>query len=421
MLFLMQSNRREMLRRAFLELGVFASGASLIHCGTEESVSPAPGTPPRENEFPAYDPPSINPPSISNIPSFGPLGDPDDNGVRLPEGFTARIVARSGEKVEGTDHIWHPAPDGGATFLAEDGGYVYVSNSERPFDGGVGVLRFDASGHLEDAYSILEDTMVNCAGGAMPWGTWLSCEEAGWGRVFECDPFGRVEAIERPALGYFKHEAAALDPERHHLYLTEDEEDGLFYRFTPSALLEGRADLFEGKLEVMRVLSGEEGAVEWLEVPDRTAEQLAIRQQLPEATRFDGGEGIGYRDGVVFFTTKGDNRVWAFDVEAQEITIVYDDDLATEPVLTGVDNLHITAGGDLLIAEDGGDMQIVAITPDGRLVPIVQLVDQEDSEITGPALDPYRERLYFSSQRGTSGGILGDDGITYEITGPFFV
>jgi hypothetical protein len=69
----------------------------------------------------------------------------------------------------------------------------------------------------------------------------------------------------------------------------------------------------------------------------------------------------------------------------------------------------------VLVAEDGGDMQIVAILPGGGLVPLMQIVGQTGSEITGPAFDPSGTRLYFSSQR--AGGLSG--GITYEITGPF--
>ena len=64
-------------------------------------------------------------------------------------------------------------------------------------------------------------------------------------------------------------------------------------------------------------------------------------------------------------------------------------------------------------------MQIVAILPDGSLTPLLQIVGQDESEITGPAFDPSLRRLYFSSQRGTLGTFEG--GITYEVTGPFFI
>src|SRR5215813_3215429 len=60
---------------------------------------------------------------------YGPLRAPDENGIMLPEGFSSRVIARSMEPVAGTDYVWHIYPDGGATFPAPDGGWIYVSNS----------------------------------------------------------------------------------------------------------------------------------------------------------------------------------------------------------------------------------------------------------------------------------------------------
>ncbi len=71
----------------------------------------------------------------------------------------------------------------------------------------------------------------------------------------------------------------------------------------------------------------------------------------------------------------------------------------------------------MLVAEDGGDMQIVAITPPRKLIPIVQVVGHVSSEETGPAFTSLGDRLYFSSQRGETGSSA--NGITFEITGPF--
>ena len=410
------SSRRDFLRRSFLALASLGALPILTRCGPSGQTGDTGG----DGHFPLWEPPSISPPTTSQIAALGPLGDPDALGLRLPPGFTARIVARSNEVVEGTDHTWHSAPDGGACFLANDGGYVYVSNSEVPLVGGASALRFSAEGELVDAYRILEGTNVNCAGGPTPWGTWMSCEETPGGEVWECDPFGEAEALLRPALGVFRHEAVAVDPGTGLLYLTEDESDGRFYRFVADTIVDGRPDLTSGTLQVLQVLDGLEGSVAWHDVPDPSAEETATRLQVAESTAFDGGEGIAFHDGVVFFTTKGDNRVWAYDIEAETITIVYDDDTAIDPILRGVDNLWVTPAGDLLVAEDGDDMQIIAITPAGALVPIVQVTGHPESEITGPALDPYRQRLYFSSQRGASGSALGADGITYEIRGPFF-
>lgn len=354
---------------------------------------------------------------VSLIGEIGPLGEPDENGVRVPAGFTARIVARSKERVLAeSEYIWHQAPDGGATFATPDGGWIYVSNSELPLVGGVGALRFDARGEVVDAYAILTDTNVNCAGGPTPWGAWLSCEEVSSGRVFECDPRGLLPAVVRPLLGIFKHEAAAVDPVKHHVYLTEDEEDGCFYRFASTGDGPfGFVDLSRGTLAVAEV--GADGKVVWHDLPDPQFEgSTPTREQVPRATRFDGGEGIWFHAGLVMFSTKGDGRVRVYDTDAETMEVLYDAATAEDPILTGVDNLTVSCCGDVLVAEDGGDMQVVAIGVAGQLIPLVQVVGHDESEITGPAFDPSGTRLYFSSQRGAG---EGSGGVTYEITGPF--
>jgi hypothetical protein len=88
----------------------------------------------------------------------------------LPKGFTSRILAVTGSLVEGTTYPWHPAPDGGAVFPQDDGGWVYTSNSEIPVGGGAGALRFGPDGEVVDAYRILTGTNQNCAGRPDPVG-----------------------------------------------------------------------------------------------------------------------------------------------------------------------------------------------------------------------------------------------------------
>ena len=338
----------------------------------------------------------------------------DRNGVRLPAGFSSRIVAESSvSPLGGCDYVWHAAPDGGACFTDENGGWIYVSNSELDDnDGGAGALRFDAEGKLIDSYPILHGTSRNCSGGATSWGSWLSCEEIDNGRVWECDPLG-VEAAEvRPALGVFKHEAVAIDSLNRKLYLTEDQADGCLYRFTPF----NYPDLTEGKLEAARVVNGKTGKVEWLKVNDPLAGKTETRFQT-NATKFSGGEGIVYFGGKVYFTTKGDNRVWVFDIASQVLSVLYDDSAYINPVLTGVDNITVSSDGSLYIAEDEGNMQVVVIANNGDIYPIIELEGHDKSEIAGVAFSPDGSRLYFSSQRGKSGDNL--DGLTFEIHGQF--
>jgi secreted PhoX family phosphatase len=363
-------------------------------------------------------PPGVEPPPQTL--SFGPLQEPDSNGVRLPAGYSSRIVARTRQEPKpGCGYPWHDSPDGGATYASADGGWVYVSNSEVNNGlGGAGALRFDQDGELLTAYSILSSTTRNCAGGTTPWGTWLSCEEHLQGRVWECDPFGTDAPLERPALGTMRHEAAVVDPATSTVYMTEDLPDGRLYRFIPAdpgAI--SSSILAMGRLEVAEVLGATEGEVRWHEIPDPDAGSAPLRYQVPVSTPFDGGEGAWYDSDRVYFTTKGDNRVWQIDLFLNIVSVIYDASDYAAPVLRGVDNITVSPRGDILVAEDGDDMQIVALTVHGSVEPLIQLVGHDQSEITGPAFDPSATRLYFSSQRGMSG--LGSDGFTFEVSGPF--
>ena len=341
--------------------------------------------------------------------------------VLVPDGFTVRMVARSGHYPAGNrTYRWHAAPDGGATVATDDGGWIYVSNSELSTGrGGTGALRFSPHGDVVDAYSILHGTSRNCAGAMMPWGSYLSCEEHDRGRIWECDPFGAKPARVRPALGVFSHEDVALDPASQQLYLTEDKPDGRLYRFTPSRLTQrGDADLEDGRLEVARRMQHDGREVlDWLPLPDVGARHRPTRLQVADSSPFNGAEGIACVDGAVYFVTKGDDRVWRYSMTDQALDIFYDAGRYAAPLLTGVDNLAVAGDGTVYVAEDGGNMQIIRLDRKGNPQVVVQLLDQDNSEMTGIAFSPDFTRLYFSSQRGKSGH--GGDGMTYEVSGPF--
>ena len=168
--------RRDFLRKSFAGMGWVMAGTTLSRCASEGNGSAddeqyrQPRTAPRpRRERPP--PPRWDSPAASS---------------------RARGCRSAARTTSGT-----PPPTVARCSRTDDGGWIYVSNSETPpqVGGGASALRFSSNGDIVDAYRILSDTWQNCAGGATPWGTWLSCEETDAGHVWECDPLGERDGV----------------------------------------------------------------------------------------------------------------------------------------------------------------------------------------------------------------------------------
>ena len=158
-------------------------------------------------------------------------------------------------------------------------------------------------GEVVRAFTSLNGTQMNCAGGAMPWGSWITCEETvngpdvgpdftgapnvalteRHGFLFEVPAGGQSNREPITKAGRFAHEAAAFDTGDGILYLTEDNfgfPSG-FYRYIPkrNPMHTGRLDN-EGRLQMLAVKGqpnadlarsqprGTKYRVEWVDIDD---------------------------------------------------------------------------------------------------------------------------------------------------------
>jgi secreted PhoX family phosphatase len=432
-------------------------------------------------------------PAAPHTAGYGPLAPAtgyDKPLLALPEGFTYQVlsvtghVMRDGLKVPGR-------PDGMAAFPGADGRTLLVRNHElqstnhwlypsrgrtafvstvppetlaKLYDRGNGVniipgggtttLVLDTSNpariRVEDEYLSLGGTLMNCAGGPTPWGTWLSCEETlieNHGYVFEVDPRSGGLAKARPLkmLGRFMHEAVAVHPNTRVLYMTEDPgtavSDSLFYRFvmnTPGNIAAG------GRLQAL-VLADNPGAdtsrwdhatmpqamtVKWIDLEDidNPARDLHRRGHRAGAAYFARGEGIWADPAtadIYFSATSGGpdryGQIWRYRPSPAEGT----SDEASAPgqlalfiassdraILNRPDNLTVAPWGHLIVCEDNGSSHqfIRGITPEGHIYPVAQKLFRSANEFAGVCFSPDGRILFVNIQ---------EPGITLAITGPW--
>lgn len=426
--------------------------------------------------------------------SLVPVADRRDGVVRLelPEGFNYRSFHPAGSSLSSDPAVVVPGRhDGMAAFGgSRANSYVLVRNHEingrdgafgkvsRAYDplgpGGTISVEVDRHGRVLRDWVSLNGTQMNCAGGAMPWGTWVSCEEtvngddvgpdfnktpndglAKHGYLFEVPAHGVSSGEPIRSAGRFPHEAAVADPATGFIYMTEDNfgfPSG-FYRYRPPVdpRQVGRIE-DGGVLEMLKVVGatnedlsdGEAGnsyLVEWVEIedPDPTftgtpsnndaITAVGDQGRAEGAALFSRLEGAVADGGRIYFvstqggaTPPGDSdpsgygagrgQVWAYEPETSTLTCVYESPSST--VLDLPDNVTTSRTGALVLCEDGSlDNFLRGLTPDGTLFDFARNADpaQAGQEFAGATFSPDFRTLFVNIQ--------SNSGYSLAIWGPW--
>ena len=400
--------------------------------------------------------------------AYGPLL-PDASGLLdLPEGFEYRVLSRLGDAMSDGGTVPDKA-DGMGSFARAENEIVLVRNHELSstddsggpiahgfgtrngtiVPGGTTHLVLDAETlELKRQYRSLGGTIRNCAGGTTPWGSWLSCEEAptgpgqpygdglarnhGW--VFEvpASATGLVPAEPLRSMGRFNHEAACVDPVSGTVYLTEDRDDGVLYRYLPqepanlgaggrlqAMCIEGLSDSRNWSSPAMAV--GRIFALNWIDLDavDAPNDDLRHRAAAAGATLIARGEGIHMGEDELFVcATSGGAKMLGqiFRLRpgrngaADSIELFFESE--SEQQFNFGDNLTVAPNGHLIVCEDQYttvvDNHLRGITPGGRAYTLGRLRMQ--TELAGACFSPDGEWLFVNAYSPTR---------TFAITGPW--
>ena len=403
---------------------------------------------------------------------YGPLR-PAGADLALPEGFSYTVLSSTGKPMSDGN----PTPcafDGMAAFALPNGNVRLIRNHEnrdepstakvkgdasKAYDpkGGGGTTSLevrvddDGSATLVRDFLSLNGTIVNCAGGPTPWGSWLSCEESvdgrinGWneehGYIFEVPATaeGPVAPVPLKAMGRFVHEAVAVDRATGIVYETEDRTPTAgFYRFIPTE----RGRLAEGGRLQMLAVEGRPNyatgtgqkvgvrlPVRWVDIGDPDPREngnnpTAIFDQgfVQGAARFARLEGCWYGDESIYFhaTNGGDaevGQVWRYQPASMERgTLVLVFESPSREVLDYPDNITVSPRGGIVICEDGeGEQYLRGLTPEGAIFDLGRNL-LNDTEFAGACFSP-DGRALFVNIMGSTRDAGTDEGRTLAIRG----
>ena len=404
----------------------------------------------------------------SSFADYGPLV-PDPAGMLdLPRGFSYRLLSSLGNAMSDGCTVPDKA-DGMGCFSLGNDEIVLIRNHELvPADDAGGVLAkgfgtrdgaivpggttsivLDATTlEVKREFRSLAGTIRNCSGGITPWGSWLTCEEAptgpgqrfgeglaenhGW--VFEvpANATGLIDAVPLKAMGRFNHEAACVDPRTGIVYLSEDRDDSVLYRFvptTPGRLGDGgllQAMVVEGLSDTRNWTSadmavGSRHTVRWIDCDDVGSpnDDLRSRAAAKGAAVVARGEGIHTGTDEIFVcSTNGGQRklgqifrlVPGTGGEPDQIELFFESQ--SKDQFNYGDNLTVGPNGHLIVCEDQYtevvDNHLRGITPDGRAYTLGRLRIQ--TELAGGCFSPDGKWFFVNAYSPTR---------TLAITGPW--
>lgn len=413
-------------------------------------------------------------------------GDLETQGIlKLPKGFSYKIIAEKGTMMN--DGLLLPGRgDGMGAFKGKNGRVILIRNhensatdliespfgadskylnkidKERVFDFGYGKqphlggtttsIYNESTQKVEKVFMSLAGTARNCAGGITPWNSWLTCEEyfcnkgdvhaQNHGYVFEV-PASETMGLKYPvplrAMGRFNHEAVAVDPRTGIVYQTEDQHEGLFYRFIPKVKgelhkrgkLQALAFVFKEGMDTRNwkessIKTNTQYAVKWIDMEDVDGEidDLRFRGNKKGAAIFARGEGVWFGKNELYFAcTNGGKtktgQIFKYIPSKYEGTSKEKEEkyyprveLYVEPndtsVLKYCDNLTIAPWGDVVFCEDRTQPRIFGITPKGKFYQIAENIGHE-SEFAGVCFSPSGKTLFVNIQiPGLTLAITGD-------------
>jgi hypothetical protein len=347
--------------------------------------------------------------------------------LALPKGFEYNVIGKVGNPMSDGNPT-PPRHDGMATFEVGRELRIIrnheVTNGSQPIENSpIGANPYDemAGGgtttliinpktrEIVRDFVSLSGTLVNCAGGPTPWGSWISCEETTLGQSIRTDSKGNqtggfkqphgycfevfasannaVTPVPLKAMGRFVHEAVAVDRKTGVVYLTEDANAAGFYRFLPKRnkrLAEG------GILQILKIKDqdafdtrkGQKTGMSWtanwvtIEKPDPIEADLdpaaVYKEGLTKgAATFARLEGIwADKKGRIYFdaTSGGDakaGQIWLYEPTQKDegrLTLLFES--PSRAILDMPDNICLHPKNDLLFICEDSDYAELGGTPD---------------------------------------------------------